>query len=62
MKYSYLLLTLLFIGCGETTDERSTPAKTVSIEMEPNKSYSVYSGDQLVKTSDGTKISISRTI
>ncbi|WP_345977649.1 hypothetical protein [Sulfurimonas sp. HSL3-7] len=62
MNYAYLLLTLLFIGCGEATDETKTRADTVAIEMEPGKSYRVYRGDQLVKTSDDAKISIAKTI
>lgn len=62
MKYIYLLLILLLTGCGEATNKTNTTEETAAIEMEPNKSYSVYRGDQLVKTTDDTRISIARTV
>ena len=62
MKYIFTLLTLLlFLGCGDATDE-TTPAPVVTIiEMEPNRSYTVYSGDRLEKTSDNAEVSITKT-
>lgn len=62
MKYIYLLLILLLTGCGEATNKTNTTEETAAIEMEPNKNYSVYRGDQLVKTTDDTRISIARTV
>ena len=63
MKYLLTLLTLLlFIGCGETPEETAAPVPTVTIiEMEPNLSYTVYTGDRLEKTSDDAQISMTKT-
>ena len=63
MKYLFTLLTLLiFTGCGETEEQAVASAPTVTIiEMEPNKSYTVYTGDRLEKTSDDAQISMTKT-
>jgi len=57
--YSTLLLLLIFQGCGETdgTDTEVTQKAQV-IEMEPNKNYTVYTGDKIIKTTDDAQISI----
>jgi len=61
MKYLLSILTLLlFLGCGESTESTST-APTV-VEMQLNKSYSVYRGDRVNKTSSDAQISITKSI
>ena len=60
MKYIYITLVLLTLqGCGGSSDN-SIPQETatVSIAMELNKSYTVYTGDKLSKTSENTQVSI----
>ena len=60
MKYIYITLFLLTLqGCGNSSDN-SAPQETstVIIDMELNKSYTVYTGDKLVKTSEDTQVSI----
>ena len=62
MKYILTLLTLmLFLGCGDATDETTPAPAAIIIEMEPNRSYIVYSGDLLEKTSDNAEVSITKT-
>ena len=60
MKYIYTTLLLLVLqGCGGW-DETTTQIEqaVVIVEMIPGKSYTVYKGDKLVKTSDDAQVSI----
>jgi hypothetical protein len=63
MKYIFTLITLLFfLGCDNTTEKAVTAAPSVTtIEMELNRSYIVYTGDRLEKTSDDAQISMTKT-
>jgi len=65
MRYIFTIITLLFlVGCGgeesSQNEQTSTPKNAVVIDMELDKSYSVFKGDRLEKTEPDTEISIKK--
>jgi len=60
MKYIYIVLVLLALqGCGGSNESSAQKEiSTVTIDMELNKSYTMYTGDKVIKTSEDTQVSI----
>jgi uncharacterized lipoprotein YehR (DUF1307 family) len=54
------IFTFLLLGCGESGDGENTTgeSRTKDVTMEINKTYTVYPGNKLIKSSALTKISI----
>ncbi len=62
MKYLLTLAALLFIGCGDAQETPQAAAISSATEMVVNKSYTVYPGDHVDKTSAETKLKITKSI
>ena len=58
-----LALLLLLAGCGSSEEATETPTEKITIiDMQANKSYEVYKGDTLEKTTPETVISIEKDL
>ena len=65
MKYLLPLgLLLILTGCGSSDDTNTTPSQkeVTTIDMEINKSYNVFKGDKLIKTSTDAQVSIEKSL
>ena len=61
MKYLLTAAALLFIGCGNATDTGAT-SSLETIDMQPQKSYTVFKGDRIVKRSADAQVEITRSL
>lgn len=63
MKYLFTLITLLFIGCGETPEQDNAQvAPSTVIDMQINKSYSVSTGDRVDNASSDAEVKVVKNI
>ena len=62
-KYIFLVISILFIGCGSGGGETSDiSSSSTSIEMKKGNIYYIYKGDKIIKKDEDTKISIEADI
>ncbi len=65
MKYLFILVTLLIVGCGDAENSNnSTPVTQASttIDMVINKSYSVSTGDRVTNASADAEVKVVKDI
>ncbi|MBT5935740.1 hypothetical protein [Sulfurimonas sp.] len=61
MRSIFTVLTLiLLVGCGGSSGSSTSTSQAIVVDMQLDKSYSVYEGDRLEKTSPNTEISIKK--